>query len=177
MGTGGPPGADSSPGIRGLHGPMAMLTAAPRPKVPFVPLLSRLRHHVAVCSAALEMALPPPSPWGFHPPELRHVSGADCAPGSADRAATGARPPSAPCPRPRGRPGRPRSDRSRAGEPGTGAAAAPGQPGLRDSPSRCSAQLRLRVPRFRGTRDEDTSQAPPSEAALPLLCWLALGDL
>lgn len=63
MGTGGPAGADSSTGLWGLqHCPMAMLTAAPGPKVPFLSLLCCHRHHVAVCSAALKMALPPPSP-------------------------------------------------------------------------------------------------------------------
>lgn len=70
-----------------------------------------------------------------------------------------------------------RGDRGCAGEPGTGAATAPGQPGLRDSPSRCSAPAPAPCPQALGHNTETSRKAPPSEAPLPLSCWLALGDL
>lgn len=175
-----PPVQDSSAGIWGLpHCPVAVLTAAPGPKVPFVSPPCCHRHHVAVCFAALKMALPPPSSWGCHPPgavaRVRHGlrpgqrgrgrhqnPAALCSlPGTAEAAGEATL----------------RSDHSPAAILAPGchrprAAAAAGQPVPQLSPGSGSPSLR-----GFGAQGEDTSHAPPSEAPLPLPCWLALGDL
>lgn len=166
MGTGGPPGADRSTGSRGLqHRPMAMLTAAPGPKVPLVSLLSVKPQASRGCLlCCFEDVSAPTQPMGFLPPQ-------SCGTCQA-RTATKARPAPAPRPGPRG--GRAVT----AAVPASLAPELPLPPGSRGcGTARPAAQPRLPVPGFWGTQDEDTSQAPPSEAALPLLCWLALGDL
>lgn len=131
------------------HCPRAMLTAARGPKVPFVSLLCCHRHHVAVCPAALKMALPPPSSRGFYPP--RAAARVRRGPDSADAAGTKAGPPSARC--------RDRSDLSLAPElPLPGAARPAAEP-----------RLRLRVPRLWGTRRRHLARSPLRSSAAPLV--------
>lgn len=153
-----PQGADSSTGILELqHCPRAVLTVAPGPKVTFVSLLCCHRHHVAVCPAALKMALPPPSSWVFHPPRAVARVRRGLSPGQRGSAGTEAGPPCAPC-----------QDR-RVTTAWHRSCHCPGQPVPLLSPGSVS-------PGF-GAQDEFTSHAPPSEAPPPLWCWPALRDL
>lgn len=153
---------------------MAMLTAVLGPKVSFVSLLCCHRHHVAVCSAALKMALLPPSSWGFYPAR------------AAARVRRGLRPgqhgwcrhqsPAALCSLPRTAGAAAEATRRRARCAVTAAvpvSLAPGLPlpqgsrGCGTARPAAQPRLQLRVPRLWGTTRRHLAKLPPPKLRCP----------